>query len=304
MTERFQEILTREELAAILASLGPESSAGSPPAAWQQARSGIPRSGPLARSLSRFAHEQGRELSTLYQRPISFDLLSCEAMSGGEFAGSMISQDRAVRMAIRPEGQTGAILIGRSLLFAWLTMALGGPPETSLIVPDRPYSPIEQRFLRMFAAELSNQLGRAFQDSRALHIEVQDVLEPELVAEAASSRLWIASFDVTGFEDVLRLRIALPAPWVELLDRSGDASFEGEGLLRSRLRDTPVAVRAEIGGADVALRRIAELQVGDTIPLDPVEGGSLLLRLEDHPKFRAVPGSVGSRLAVQVVEEI
>ncbi len=305
MSERYQEILTREELAAILASEGTEADFSGPPAAWQQARAPMHRTGPLARALSRFADEQSRQLSTLHQRAIRFSLLGCESALTAEFAGSLISSDRAVRIARPQQAHAGAILIGRSLFYAWLTMSLGGPADTPLLIPHRPYSAIERRFLRVFARELSRQLERAFQDIEPLQIDVTDILEPEMIPEALPPRLWVACFDVSGFGDVVRLRIALPTSWIDALERAGDvAGPQRDDFLKSRLRDTPLAIRAEIGNAELALRELTELAVGDTIPLRAADGGSILVRLEDHPKFRAVLGSVGSRLAIRVVEEI
>ena len=72
----------------------------------------------------------------------------------------------------------------------------------------------------------------------------------------------------------------------------------------SRLLDMTVSLHAEIGSAQLPVRRVAALQAGDVIPLEPAEGGSILVRLENRPTYRALQGVMGSRLALQLIDEV
>jgi flagellar motor switch protein FliM len=66
----------------------------------------------------------------------------------------------------------------------------------------------------------------------------------------------------------------------------------------------PVAVRVEAGHAEVPLQQVAALQVGDVIPLERSDSRGLLVRVEEEPKYVAVRGAVGARLAVQLVKSL
>jgi flagellar motor switch protein FliM len=55
---------------------------------------------------------------------------------------------------------------------------------------------------------------------------------------------------------------------------------------------------------ELPLRRLASLQVGDLLPLEAADGEGLVVRVENEPKFRAERGSVGKRLAVQLLERL
>jgi flagellar motor switch protein FliM len=46
------------------------------------------------------------------------------------------------------------------------------------------------------------------------------------------------------------------------------------------------------------------LQAGSVVPIDAASDGSLLVRVAGRPKFRAIRGALGQRLAVQLTERI
>ncbi|MBA3824904.1 MAG: FliM/FliN family flagellar motor switch protein [Ktedonobacterales bacterium] len=73
--------------------------------------------------------------------------------------------------------------------------------------------------------------------------------------------------------------------------------------LMNRMRDVPLNVTARLGAAPVPISELSQLIVGDVIRLDvPVEGGTALLHISDHPYFVARPGLVDGNLAVQVTD--
>ncbi|MEM7409184.1 MAG: FliM/FliN family flagellar motor switch protein [Myxococcota bacterium] len=301
MSEAEAGILSRDELAALLDAIANEGGEETP---WPRKRPAPPRKGPIARALSGFAEEQTRLLSTLHQRSLRFSVFAYEPLGTAEFAGSMLPEDLAIVFEMQPSGERGLLVVSRAFFYGWLTIALGGANGVSLQVPSRGYSSVEQRFLRILGTEICQQLGRSLREFAAVDLRVDDVVGPELLGDDVPSRLYVASLDVAGFDEVARLRIGLPSAWVESFAAPAGKSGAPGHELAAALRETPIAVHAEIGHADLGLRRIAALQVGDTLTLDPVPGGEVLVRLEDRPKFRAVRGAIGSRLAVRVVGEV
>ena len=304
MSDRFQEILSREELDALLAQVRAERS-GERDEIFGAAGEGPRRSGPLARALLDFAIEEGRQLSSQYQQTIRISPLGVELASPSGFAGAAIEFDQVLVLTLSPGGERGALLIGRSLLFGWLNAALGGRIEAACQVPDRANSAIEARFLRQLALELTARLERSLAAVREVKLELGDLLEPGELEGRLAERLWVASFDVSGFGDVARLRLALPASWADRFE-SGTSAGDAVGgrLAEESVREVPIQLRAEVGGVDLSLRRLAELRVGDTLLIDPVEAGPVLVRLEDTPRFRAMPGAVGNRLAIRLEGEV
>lgn len=310
MSEAHRAVLSREELDAILASAsegaqGEEAryrhvagATSSPDFAWTQ----------LARALREFGEEQARDLSALYQRTLGFTLIDLRSLPTQDFAAAMIGHDSAVLLRFQPELGVGALLIGRTLLYGWLTMSFGGHVDSAPpFVPNRRPSRIETRFLSSIAAELGTRLGSVLARLGEARLELGPVVEAELVPTQTSPRLLVASFDARGFGNVARLRVALPESVFQserpklAPGRTGGA---GAPELALRLQGMPLRLRAEVGSAELPLGKLRRLRAGDVVPLRPASAGGVLLRVEDEPKFRGVPGVVGARVAVRITERM
>ncbi len=303
MTEAAFDLLSHEELEAVLETVSKRERAAEGSAPRRTAAD--LRAATLVRPLQDFAEEQGRLLSTLHQRAIRFDAMATDVVSNVDFVGTMTALDRVALVEFHPTGEVGAVLVGRSLLYGWLTMALGGPIGTPPAIPARDYSPIEQRFLRGIASELVKGLGRGLSSLADVELRVTGLIEPHLAPASLAQRLCVASFDAVGFGDVARLRMALPDSWVGSVQQpSGSDRARGRAELETQLLEMPVALRAEVGTAELSVGRVAALKPGDVIEIDAAEGGDVLVRLEDRGKFRAVRGAVGGNLAVQLVGEV
>jgi len=313
MSEASRAVLSREEIDAILvsASEGAQSeearyrpgagATSDPDFGWS----------PLARALRTFGEEQGRNLSAVYQRTLSFTLIDLRSLPAPDFAAAMIGHDSAILLRFQPELGTGALLVGRTLLYGWLTMCFGGQVDASPpFVPNRRPSRIETRFLGTIATELCRQLESALAGLSEARLELGPVLEPELVPTQTSPRVLAASFDARGFGNVARLRVALPESLFQTerpkRTPGGAASARGANApeLAERLQAMPLRLRAEVGTAELPLGRLRRLSKGDVLPLRPSATGGVLVRVEDEPKFRGVPGVVGARLAVRITERM
>jgi len=302
---REYELLSREELDALLSQV--HDPATDPHEDFFGAAADDARlRGRLASALPDFASEEARRLSTEFQRPIEIESFGVERVTRRQFAAATIELDEVASLDLQPDNARGALLIGRSMFFGWLCMVLGGQTDLGLGTPDRANSAIERRFLRHLAGELVAQLERCLAGVPPVRIAVRDLVAPGELLGDPDERLCLASFDVRGFGDVARLRLALPSAWLERLesDASPAARASGSAAVNELVKEVPLRLRAEIGAAELSVRRLVELREGDTLALEPPTGGQVLVRLEDTARFTATPGSVGSRLAIRLVDEV
>ncbi len=79
---------------------------------------------------------------------------------------------------------------------------------------------------------------------------------------------------------------------------------QGAGQVEETVLDMSLALRAEIGSIEMSLRDFSNLAVGDVLPVAEVEGAELLVSVAGKPKFHAIRGAVGNRLAVQLLDRI
>jgi len=302
-----EAILTREELDALLASLELPAE----PEPWRRVGVGslAARSRAvsiaLMRAMDAFGEEESRRMSNLHQITLRLSLIGWREVERWELAEAMLPTDKAVLFSVGSGGAEGALVIGRPLLFHLLALHFGAHPQSrTLPPPARPYTRIETRFYQRFARDLLEDLEAAWSSVLPLHPRITGVVDKEVVAEKADERIFYASFDVRGFGEVCRLRVALPTSALADLERSTRDARSGNAPVEEAVRDMEVEVHAELGTVQLPLSRLARLQVGEVLPLQTSEDGDLVVRVGETPKFKAVHGSVGSRAAIKLTERV
>ncbi|MDJ0789986.1 MAG: FliM/FliN family flagellar motor switch protein [Myxococcota bacterium] len=297
-----RNLLSKEELAALLDELRADS-----PARAAFGESTAARFVPLARILGEFAEDQSRALSTLHQRAILLSLIDVEEVTMREFGAILLPTDRVLELWMEPGDHRLLLLMGRSFVYGWLALAFGAKPDSPMMaVPERPYTRIEERFLRRAAGDLVQQLQTTWSFRSQVTIRPGDLLEPASFM-AGTERWGMASFDVTGLSDLCRLRLLVPQALYgsdSADEASGEERAEVASALQRAVLDMQVRIRAEAGFAQVPLRQVAELQVGDVIPLEPSDVRGLVVRVEDEAKYVGERGTVGGRLAVQLIDSL
>ncbi len=105
------------------------------------------------------------------------------------------------------------------------------------------------------------------------------------------------------------LRLVIPFASLEpLLDKFGRDSVARmePGAMRDKLgatvRDMPIDLSVELGGANIRLRQLMDLQLGDVIPLTARVGQPATVPVMGKPKFTAHIGRIGNRFGVQVAD--
>jgi flagellar motor switch protein FliM len=305
MSDSANSVLTREELEAVRAAVA-ASSVDDPRMRREAGATDAQRFAwsPLARALRGFGEDTGRSLSTLFQRTLRFTLIDLRSLPADDFAASMLSTDSPVLLRFAPSGSAGAVLIGRTLLYGWLTLRFGGDVgEAPLFVPTRRYSRIETKQLLRGADELLARLPRALAPIVATELELGAPYEPELLAGEVAPRLWVASYEATGFGELGRLRVALPDSLFGRVKEARPAARD-YAAIGERLHEMPVRISAEVGSADLTLRRVRDLCIGDVLVLKPSATDGVLVRVEGQPKFRAARGQLGPQAAVRITERL
>lgn len=306
------ELLSREELDAILSSADafaaeePSRLAAPFRSARERGRSG-PRHPELHRALEWMASRYGRELASRHQRRIRCELAGWDEMGAEEATQFLIDSDRVVLFETRPNAATGFLLFSRPVVFALLALSFGGRRIDRETVPARAYTRIEQRFLRWLAEGIAPMLETELRPLRGSSLELGPVGGSAEILDRCTGPLLVATLELEGLVPIGRVRIALPlagleAPATAPRAKGANVAQAAPASIDALIQDVGLDLRVELGSAEITLRRLGELQPGDVIHLQPSDPEGYLVRIEGQPKFTATPGSVGSRMAVQIQE--
>lgn len=260
----------------------------------------------LQRANEDFAFEQGLVLSNRYQRVIGFSLIGQREIEMGELAELMLPTDLVAAFSVMPKSLEGYLLLSRPFFFQLLSMSFGsGPTIKPTRPPMREYSRIERRFYGRAAREMLEQLESAWSKVAPVELAFDGMMSRASVAESHGGYAILATFDVKGFGEACRVRVAIPANAFSAKESAvpKQGGLHGLGAELS-VMDVPIALRARVGTAELSLAEVGRLEPGAVIALDAPSDGSLVVRVGEQDKFRAIAGSQGSRRAIQLCERI
>lgn len=260
----------------------------------------------LERANQAFAAEQGQSLSNRYQRVLQISLIGHREIELPELAEIMLPTDLCAGFRVMPKAFEGFLLLSRPFFFHLLSMSFGaGPTIKPTRPPVRDYTRIERRFYVRAAREMLSIVESCWLPLGEVELDYTGLAGRTAVSESEPAPVLLATFEVKGFGEPCRIRMAVPA---ECFSKAA-ALPEGQRSRAKRgpemsVEGVPIELRAEVGSAVRTLSEIGRLGVGDVLPLDTPSDGSLTVRIGNRAKFRAIAGTQGAKRALQLTERI
>ena len=296
------DVLSREELDSLLAEM-PRLLAARVERAEGTAASGVDFE--LERANEAFGAEWARSLSNRHERVIGCSMIGQRAVELRELAELMLPTDVVGTFQIAPKGATGMLLLSRPFFFQMLCVLFGSGANVKPIrPPTRDYTRIERRFYARIVREMLGRLEEQWQALAPVTLAWSGIQGRAAVAEAGAREALLATFDVKGFGDACRLRLAVPP---EAFGRAGAVAARPAKTAASAgvsLLEVPIRLRAQVGTAELPLGEVGRLRVGQSIALDVPADGSLTVRIGEREKFRGIAGTRGAKRAVKLQERI
>ncbi len=205
-------------------------------------------------------------------------------------------------------------VLSPALSAAALEAAFGGKIRRQTLIEGRGYSSIETRVLQRFVARVLSDFQEAWEPIQPLEISIVRSESNPAHAVVATEEAVVMVADVRVLleaEEGLRLDICVP--YAALDSIRSKLTGEVEGLreergpgwgrqLRGRLEDVEVDVSVELGHCTLPVRSILRWKAGDVLTLDTGREDPVLVRVEQLPKFHAVPGLAHEGYAVRIVD--
>lgn len=240
---------------------------------------------------------------------------SVAQVSGAQFRTALARAVVQAGVALDPLAGVAVLALDHRCAYSLIDRLLGGQGVPS--VPSRALSEIEASVLENRISSLLPDLQSAWQPlvrirPRLQYCRRRDRTAAASIPEGMLVRIAFAT-RIGGVEGEIQL--AVPCLTLKSIGDRGARHhpFGSEprrtagrhATVRQALQGVPVSISAEIGSALLPLPRVLGLKKGDLIRLDDRgPGDELYLKVAGKPKFRCLPGVVGKRLAVQVVQPL
>lgn len=246
---------------------------------------------------------------------VELRLLSVEQFSFGEFQLSLPTPCASYIFDVHDSGGQQAVIdFGLPFAYFLVDRLFGGAGTAK--VPDRALTPIERMALRTVADRVAQLLTEVWQDHIALDLRVNGFESIPEILRAANREdpVLVANVDVNTGEASSILTLCLPFAVLEKFFTSG-AQRRVETILGSErerevtreltetsVRATRLEVAARLPAFQLPMRELAALRVGGVISTGIGTDTALEVRVNGAPRFSAVAGRMGRRLALRVTE--
>jgi len=226
-----------------------------------------------------------REFLEGFSNPTSFNIFNMEPLIGSSL------------LAIEPE-----------LVFFLIDCMFGGNGKP--IARVREFTLIEQRMMRKFAVEVLDSLEKALDVVYSVKISLRKIeTKPEFVHMVGPNDLVIGVvFSVKADEFSGDIHLCIPYLMLEPIKdklssrylRENEIEHVFGAQIQNLLKDTNIAVVAELGRTSYTIRDILNLRAGEIFKLNTGPQDLITINVEHVPKYQGVPGVVKGNRAVQV----
>jgi len=263
-----------------------------------------------------FGQALASRLGGLLRLECQVTLAGVQTISFEGLVQRLLTPTHLTLFAIEPLRGIGLLETPPALALALVNRLLGGSGELAEGEGDRALTEIENVLLgqvtEMVLAEWCHtwhdlqplthkQLGHEV-DGRYLHMTARGTMMLEVLLEITvgnQKQSCRFAFPYHALEPLLqRLQTAHATPGGETAGHTTTAV-----QWNKQLDDVTVRATAVCAGLRCTAGTLANLRVGDTLPLTAAQLNHLTLRLGDKPKFAGVLGKVGSRWAIQITRQ-
>src|SRR5438105_1496474 len=210
----------------------------------------------------------------------------------------------------------GMATVDSSLIYSMIDVLLGGRRgQTAIRIEGRPYTTIETSLVKRMVEVVLADAEQAFRPLSPVKFNI-DRLEtnPRFAAisrpanAAILVRLRIDMEDRGG-----NIELLLPYATIEPIRDVLLQMFMGEkfgrdpiweGHLATEIGQAEIAVEAVLYEADIPLKQLMRLKVGDTLPLDMRADANVTVRCGDVTITEGRMGRVGDRVAIRVTKPL
>lgn len=247
----------------------------------------------------------GASLSKYLRSSIEFHLISIEELTYEVFIESCPELAYVNVLDLHPMKGQGCLIMDLNLCFTIIDKGLGGPG--GLLHELRTLTGVEAAIIDTVVASILDDMKLAWEDAHAIDWKVQKKeFEPKLVQIVRSSEIVLSiKFASSGDLGFGGLTLCLPFQTLKPVLMGAESKKipreEEAALIKKALEKTELELTAILGGAEVSIRELSNLQPGSVIVLDNKVFDETLINIDGKTKFYGRPGIFKKKKAVQIV---
>ena len=263
----------------------------------------------------KFARLLRASLSGSLRRVIDVGAQNVEMVKFGEFLKTLPVPTSMHIIRMNPLRGGALLVIESKLVFALIDSFFGGPGNSQVKIEGRDFTPIETHMILRVADLIFLDMQKAWESVEPITVELErSEVNPQFVGIVPPSDVVVITpFEVEMDEAHGRITFCMPYSTIEPIRSKLYAGFQTERLevdqnwlrrIVHQIENLEVEMSVEFGSAEIHLRSLLGLQVGDIIRLDQDCDHPLVVRVEGVPKFTGFARVVKQKKAVEIVTRL
>lgn len=262
-----------------------------------------------------FARQLTTVMSTLIRSMVSAEVASVDQLAYEEFVNSLVQPTVIGTLEMYPFNGNALIEINPNLVFAIIDRLLGGRGEFA--GKSRELTDIEKTVIERVMMRMLELLEESWSTVVDVRFRLEGMESNPFFVQICPPRdmvlLVIMKMNVGDVEGMVSLCIPyfLMEPIIDKLSSQQwfvSTSRKNEvgvrELIEKNLEHVKVPMAMELGHTILSLADVYGLEAGDVIKLDGRVDRDIGIRVGNHVRFKAKPGTVDGRLAGEITEVI
>jgi len=317
-----QQILSQEEVDALLSSMASGELEIEPPEEAENAVADLPRYDLTAQNImmreqfdvlaevhDRFINSLRNYMGSTLGVSVEIELASTEMVKFGEFMEGLSGQTSFHTFRMEPLVGSALFAIEGKLVFFLIDCMFGGTGKGRM-KNEREFTLLEQRIMKKFAGDVLKDLEKAWEFVLPMRISTgkSETKQQFIRLVPPSDLVIIVMTSVSLDEFSANMFICVPYLLLEPIRkklsyknlRDVELGNTWKEQLNVLLGESEVSITAELGRTYHSVRNILDLNRGDVIMLNTGPQDSISVMVEAVPKFLGLPGIVAGNRAVQI----
>lgn len=254
-------------------------------------------------------------LSNALRKMANLSVNSTGPLKFSEFMNSLPLPSCLNILRLDPLRGAAVMVIESKLLYALVDSFFGGNDVPYTKIEGKDFTQIEIKIARRVVLSAIDDLEKAWEPVYPLKIGYSRTeINPQFVAVVPPSDVVIATtFDVELEKVSGTIKIVIPYSTLEPIKSKLSVGFQSEQLevdfiwinrVKEQIMQTTANLVVKLGEAQIQVRDLLNLEVGDIIQLDTDATMPLSVLVEGIPKFKGIPGLLRGNRAIRVTESM
>ena len=246
---------------------------------------------------------------------IDVNLASTETVKFSDFYLSLPMPSSLNIFSINPLRGFSLIVLEGPLVFSFVDSLFGGTGVSHVKLEGRLFTKIETKIVEKIVKIILNDFQKAWSDVFEINaVFIRSEMDPQFVGIGTPEDLVIVNkFEVQLENGNGFITICIPYSSIKPIKEKLKNKFRSEKMdidqswkryIQERIQETMVELSCTMGMAKINGADLLSMKVDDVIMLDEKFGNSVIVNVENIPKFKGYPGACNKKKAVKIIDRL